>query len=103
MKGKVGNKARVKPSIFYAYLMKEITNFIVNFFDDSVDVKARDLPRNMMKIDQDKSDANLPNIFSRNVGYASNEGSVQFLNHLDHRLEHAYVLSNYGLVGEYER
>ena len=42
LKGKVGNKALVEPSICYAYLMKEITNFITGYFDDSVDIKARD-------------------------------------------------------------
>jgi len=55
-----------------------------------------------MNIDQDKSDAKLPGIFSRDVRYAPNEGSVRFLNHLDHWLAHAYVLSNCVLVGEYE-
>ena len=83
--------------------MEEITNFIANYFDDSVDVKARDLPRNVMNIDQDKSDANLLDILSRNVGYTPNDGSVRFLNHLDHRLAHAYVLLNCGLLGEYEQ
>ena len=82
--------------------MEEITNFIATYFDDSVDVREWDLPRNVMSIDQDKSNANLLDIFSRNIGYALNEGSVQFLEHLDHRLAHAYVLSNCGLVGEYE-
>jgi len=103
LKGKVGNKARVEPSICYAYLMEEITNFITNYFDDSVDVRAQDLPRNVMNIDKDKFDANLPDIFSRNVGYAPNKGSGGFLDDLDHRLAHAYVLSNCGLLGEYER
>jgi len=103
VKGKVGNKARVEPSICYAYLMEEVTNFITNYFDDSVDVRAQDLPRMVMNIEKDKFDANLPDIFSRNVGYAPNEGSVRFLDHTDHRLAHAYVLSNCGLLGEYER
>ena len=80
-----------------------MVNFIVNYFDDSVDVGAWDLPRNVINIDQDKSDASLPDIFSRNIGYAPNEGNVRFLDHLDYWLVHAYVLSNYGLVGEYER
>jgi len=83
--------------------MEEITNFITNYFDDSIDVRAQDLPRNVMNIEKDKSDANLPDIFSRNVGYAPNEGSVLFLDHLDHRLAYAYVSSNCGLLGEYER
>ena len=83
--------------------MEEITNFIGNYFDDSVDIKAQELPRNVMNIDQDKSDANLLEIFSCNVGYFPNEGSVRFIDHLDHRLAHAYVLLNCGLVGEYGR
>jgi len=48
--------------------MEEITNFIANYFDDSVDVKAKDLPRNVMNVDHDKTDADLPDIFFRNVG-----------------------------------
>ena len=83
--------------------MEEITNFIANYFDDSIDVKARDLSRNAMNIDQDKSDAEFSDIFSHNVGYAPNEGSVRFLDHLDRRLSHVYVLSNCGLLGECER
>jgi len=83
--------------------MEEITNFITNYFDDSVDVRAQDLPRNVMNIGKDKIDATLPDIFSRNVGYAPNEGTVHFMEHLDHRLAHAYVLSNCGLLGDYER
>ena len=77
--------------------MEEIANFITNYFDNSVDLNARDFPRNVMNIHQDKSDANLSNIFSRNIGYAPDEGNVRFLDHLDHRLAHAYVLSNCGL------
>jgi len=62
LKWKVSNKARVEPSICYAYLMEEITNFIV-------DVKARDLSRNVIRIEQDKFNVNLPGIFSWNIGY----------------------------------
>jgi hypothetical protein len=83
--------------------MEEITNFITNYFDDQVDTKARDLPRNVFRVDQDKTTACLPPIFSQNVGYAPNEGSVRFLDHRDHRVAHAYVLSNSGLLKEYER
>jgi len=50
LNGKIGNKAHVVPSICHAYLMEEIRNFITNYFDDSVDVKARDLPRNVVNI-----------------------------------------------------
>lgn len=83
--------------------MEEITNFVANYLDDGVDVKSRDLPRNVYRVEQDKADTSLPDIFSRNIGYAPNEGVVRFLDHLDHQLAHAYVLSNCGLVGEYER
>jgi len=103
LKQEVGNKARIEPSIGYAYLMEEIMNFITNYFDDSVDVRAQDLLRNVMNIDKDKSDANLLDIFSHNVGHIANEGNVRFLDHLDHRLAHAYVLSNCGLLRKYER
>ena len=59
-------------------------NFIANYFDDSDDVKAQNLPRNVMNIKQDKYDANLPDIFSSNIGYTLNEGNVRFLDHLDY-------------------
>jgi len=99
----VGNKARVESSICYAYLMEEITNFIAHYFDDSVDIKARDMPRNVIRVEQHQADANLPQIFSRNVGYAPNEGSVRFMDHRDHRVAHAYVLANCGLLTDYEQ
>jgi len=98
----VGNKARVEASICYAYLIEEITTFIANYFDDKVDTKARDLPRNVVRVDGDNSDLALPPIFSRNVGYAPNEGTMRFLDHRDHRIAHSYVLSNCGLLLEYE-
>ena len=63
LKGKVGNKAHVEPSICYAYLMEEITNFIAQYFDDNVDVRAKDLPRNVIRIEQNEVDAALPPIF----------------------------------------
>jgi len=72
--------------------MEEITNFIANYFDDRVDVKAWDLPRNMIRIEQDKSDANILEIFSRNIRCAPNKGTVQFLDHLDHRVAHVYQI-----------
>jgi len=56
--------------------MEEITNFIANSFDDSVDTKVRDLPQNVIGIKQDKLDAIPPKIFSCNVIYAPNKGSV---------------------------
>ena len=64
------NKARVEPSTYYAYLIEEITNFIRNYFDDSIDIKARDLPWNVIRIEQDKFNTAFPIIFSHNVGYA---------------------------------
>ena len=90
----------MESSICNAYLMEEITNFVANYFDDKVDTKARDLSRNLFRVDQAEADASLPSIFSQNVGYAPSEGTVRFL---DHRVAHAYVLSNCGLLKEYER
>ena len=54
----------------------------------------------MIRVKQHQADANLPQIFSRNVGYAPNEGSIRFM---DHRVAHAYVLSNCGLLRDYEQ
>ena len=65
----MGNKARVEASICYAYLMEEITTFIANYFDDKVDTKARDLPRNVMRVERDKANVGLHPIFYQNVGY----------------------------------
>jgi len=58
--------------------MEEITNFIANYFDDKVDTKASDLPWNVIRVEQGKVDACLPLIFSQNVRYAPNEGTVSF-------------------------
>ena len=99
----MGNKARVEASICHAYLMEETTTFIANYFDDQVDIKARNLPRNVRRVDQDNSNVGLFPIFSGNVGYAPNEGTVRFLDHRDHLVAHLYVLSNCGLLSEYER
>ena len=103
LKWKVGNKACVEASICYAYLMEEITTFIANYFDDKVDTKARDLPQNVVRVDQDNFDVALPPIFSRNVEYAPNEGTMPFLDHRDHCVAHSYVRSKCGLLSEYER
>ena len=93
----------MESSICNAYLMEEITNFVANYFDDKVDTKATDLPRNLRRVDQAEADVSLPSIFSQNVGYAPSEGTVRFLDHRDHRVVHAYVLSNCELLKEYER
>jgi len=68
-KGEVGNKARLASSICNAYMMEEIKNFIANYFDDEIDTKARDLPRNVMRVERDKANVGLHPIFYQNVGY----------------------------------
>jgi len=83
--------------------MEEIINFIAHYFDDSADIKAGDLPRNVIRIEQDEVDAYLPAMFSRNVGYAPNEGSIWFMDHRGHRVAHVHMLSNYGLLRNYEQ
>ena len=82
--------------------MKDITNFIANYFDDKVDTKVRYVPQNVI-VEQDKANVGLPPIFSHNVRYTSNEGTMWSLDHWDHRVAHSYVLSNCGLLMEYER
>ena len=62
----------------------------MHYFDDKVDSKARDLLRNLIGVEQDKADASLPSIFSQNVGYAPNEGTVRFLDNRDHCVAHVY-------------
>ena len=100
MKRKVGNKARVEASIRNAYLTEEISNFFTHYFDDNVDSKARDVGRNV-RVGLEKSNPNVPAIFSENVGYATSKGNSKYLNDEDYHLAHQYVLSNCELLREY--
>jgi len=102
LKRKVGNKARVEASICNAYLTEEISNFLTHYFDENVDSKARDVGRNV-RVGLEKSNPNVPAIFSENVGYATSKGTSKYLNDKDYRFAHQYVLSNCELLREYER
>jgi len=62
----------------------------------------QDLSRNVIRIEHHKSNANLPKIFSHDIGYAPNEGIVRFFYHLDHQVVYAYVPSSCWLLEEYE-
>ena len=102
MKRKVGNKARVEASICNAYLTEEISNFLAHYFDENVDVKARDVGQNV-RVGVDGSNSNIPAIFSENVVYSTSKGNSKYMNDQDYRLAHQYVLSNCELLRKYER
>ena len=42
-------------------------------------------------------------LFSMNVGYASSQGNIRYLDERDFRVAHAYVLSNCDILKPYER
>lgn len=102
MKRKVGNKARVEASICNAYLTEEISNFLAHYFGENVDIKARDVGRNV-RVGVNGSNSNIPAIFSENVGFATSKGKSKYLDDQDYRLAHQYVLSNCDLLRDYER
>jgi len=91
LKQKVGNKAHVKSSICNAYLMQEISYFCTNYFDESIDTKSRDWGRNVTRSYPTESDPDVPELFSINLGYASSQGNIQYLDEQDFRVAHAYV------------
>jgi len=103
LKRKVGNKARVESSICNAYLMEEIADFCVNYFDESVDTKTRDSGRNVTICDHMESNPNIPDLFSLNVGYAPSEGTRRYLDEREFRVAHGYVLSNCEILKPFER
>jgi len=103
LKQKVGNKAHVKSSICNAYLMQEISYFCTNYFDESIDTKSRDWGRNVTRSYPTESDPDVPELFSINLGYASSQGNIQYLDERDFRVAHAYVFSNCDILKPYER
>jgi len=102
LKRKVKNKARVESSICNAYLMEEIANFCVNYFDESVDIKTRDLGRNVTICDHMESNLNIPDLFSLNVGYAPSQGTCRYLDEREFRIAHGYVFSNCEILKPFE-
>ena len=50
--------------------------FIANYFDDKFDTKVRDLPQDVIRVEQDKANAGFPPISSQNAMCAPNEGKV---------------------------
>lgn len=103
MKRKVGNKARVEGSICNAYLTEEISNFCNFYFESHVDTKARDTSRNASRAIPEEVDPNIPALFSSNVGHATTNGEVKFLDDKDYQVAHGYVLANCELLLDYER
>jgi len=83
-------------------LTEEISNFLTHYFGDNVDIKGRDVGRNV-RVGMERSNPNIPAIFSENVGYATSKGNSKYLNDQDYCLAHQYVLSNCELLREYER
>ena len=83
-------------------MTEEISNFLAHYFGEDVDLKARDIGRNVT-VAVDGSNSNIPAIFSENVGYTTSKGNSKYLNDEDYRLAHQYVLSNCQILREYER
>ena len=104
MKRKIGNKARVEGSICNAYLTEEIANFCSNYFQHSIDTKTRDLGRNV-NADVECSSHNdvVPELFTVDSGRVRNRGKYRYLDDKELGSAHMFVLSNSGILGEYER
>ena len=100
LKQKIGNKARVEGLICKAYLTEEISNFCTLYFQPHVDTKARDLGRNMV-VDVE-IDPTLPELFKFNEGRGIGS-HTRYLDDKEIKHAHHYVLSNSGVLGEYER
>jgi len=83
-------------------LTEEISNFLTHYFGDNVDIKARDGGCNV-RVGMERSNPNIPSIFSENVGYATYKENSKYLNNQDYHLAHQYVLSNCELLREYQR
>ena len=102
-KQKVGNKARVESSLCNAYLMEKNLNFCPNYFNETFDTKSRDWGRNVTRCEQVVSNADIPDVFSMNIGHAPSQGNIRYLDDRDFRVTHAFVLSNCGILKLYER
>lgn len=104
LKRKIGNKARVEGSICNAYLAEEIANFVANYFQDNIDTKTRDLGRNVNPDVQERANEDdIPEMFKVDVGRVSTEGKARYLDDKELERAHFFVLSNSGILGEYER
>ncbi|XP_021719113.1 uncharacterized protein LOC110686833 [Chenopodium quinoa] len=100
LKKKIGSKARVEGSICKAYLAEEISNFCSYYFQPHVDTKSRDLGRNV--VDDDDLDSTIPKLFQFSKGRGKGV-QTRFLGSKEFKHAHHYVLSNCGVLGEYER
>ncbi|XP_021768904.1 uncharacterized protein LOC110733203 isoform X3 [Chenopodium quinoa] len=99
LKKKIGNKARVEGSICKAYLAEEISNLGSYYFQPHVDTKSRDLGRNVV-VDDDL-DSTIPELFQFSKGRGKGV-QTRFLDSKEVKHAHHYVLSNCGVLGEYE-
>lgn len=102
LKKKIGNKARVEGSICNAYLTEEISNFCINYFESHIETKGKRLRDRYNSHGVETSGQSLPEIFSVN-GYSPSEGKQAYLNERDYKVAHRYVLSNAGILDDYER
>jgi len=80
-----------------------ISDFCANYFDDTFDTKSRDWGRNVTRCEQVVSNADIPDVFSMNIGHAPSQGNIRYLDDRDFRVAHAYVLSNCDILKPYER
>ena len=101
LKCKISNKAQVEASIYNGYLTGEILNFFSHYFGENVDTKGRDVGRNV-SVGDDGNNFDIPTILSKNIGYATSKERSKYLDDRDYHLAHQYVLSNCGLLREYE-
>ena len=104
LKRKIGNKARVEGSICNAYLTEEISNFCSNYFQHPIDTKTRDLGRNVnVDVECNSYNNDVPELFTVDTGRVPSRVKSRYLDDKELNSAHFFVLSNSGILGEYER
>ncbi|XP_029130026.1 uncharacterized protein LOC114916771 [Cajanus cajan] len=92
LKNKVKNKARVEASICEAYLVEETSTFASYYYPSEIDTRRTRMPRN---VDVDEGSMSTPCFSVFNYpGKASGKSTKYFLDQLDLKATHLYVLQN---------
>ena len=82
-------------------MVEEISNFLSHYFGSHVNIKVRDLGRNVKANVDEEFNPNFPYIFSEKVRYATSKGTFKYLDDQYHNLTHQYVIPNCELSQEH--
>lgn len=103
LKHKFGSEARLEVAICNAYLTEETANFCSNYLKLEVDTKDGELGQNVTSSAANQSDPDVPELFRLNMGHASSEDCLRFLQDKEYDRAHLCVLANCGILKDYER